>query len=546
MPAGAKQFGRYKVRGEIGRGAMGIVYQARDPKIERLVAIKAISVLPQGAEETRQFRERFFVEAQAAGRLSHPGIVTIYDVGEESESQNPYIVMEYIAGESLEALLSRNQGRLPAASALQLSQEIAEALDYAHSKGIIHRDIKPSNILVTEEGHAKIADFGVAKLNLANLTLAGQAFGTPAYMSPEQLNGDAVDGRTDLFSLGVILYAMLTGHRPFQGNSALTVSFRVVHREPLRASALDPGLPPDFDYVIERSMAKEPSQRYQSGREMALDLKDLLEGLVPRSKLSEQAGIAKKQTAAAQSTTQLRLQTTSHVHKGQGLRRALGIWQKWPLWQYVSAIVLLVGVMAIGFSASRSSDRAMKLSTEVSSAVNGRGADARLTAAEGTITRAVPEHAQPVQARPASVPKLAVKSVPVPSGAKVKPPIPVSVPKVRTEQAPTMNANASLHIRVEHHLTEGELYLWVDDKLVYKHALGGSVTKRMVVFKGVQGFESASVQLEAGEHRFRVRVESSDSKYDETRTIVGTMPSLGERALAIDCSRRKDMRLALQ
>ena len=263
---------------------MGVVYKARDPKINRTVAVKTISMAGQSPEEERDYRARFLREAEAAGRLSHPGIVTIFDVGEEAETRAPYIVMEFVGGESLERLLSKNDGKLPVETALQLALELAEALDCAHRQGVVHRDLKPANILMTEDGHAKIADFGVAKLNLANQTLAGRALGTPAYMSPEQLNGEAVDGRSDLFSLGVILYTMLTGYRPFQGNSALTVSFKVVNREPIPATLLDTELPAGLDRIIERAMAKVPAERYQSGTEMVQDIQKLRAGKKPGSK----------------------------------------------------------------------------------------------------------------------------------------------------------------------------------------------------------------------------------------------------------------------
>jgi len=256
---------------------MGIVYKARDPKIDRFVAVKAISLSTQNPEEEREYRQRFFHEAQAAGRLLHPGIVTIFDTGEDTESHIAYIVMEYIAGQSLDRMLSEKSKKLPLEQALLLTEELAEALDHAHGQGVIHRDMKPANILVTPEGHAKIADFGIAKMNMANLTLRGQVLGTPAYMSPEQLEGETVDQRSDLFSLGAILYRMVTGFGPFQGNSTATVCFKVANREPLRASALDPQLPPELDAVIARAMAKDPSQRYQRGLEFALDLHELSE-----------------------------------------------------------------------------------------------------------------------------------------------------------------------------------------------------------------------------------------------------------------------------
>jgi serine/threonine-protein kinase len=279
-----ERFGRYEILSELGRGAMGVVYKAHDPKINRTVAVKTISLAGQPPEDELDFRERFRREAEAAGRVSHPGIVTIFDVGEEPETRAPYIVMEFVNGESLDKLLLRNDDRkLPVETALRLALELGEALDCAHRQGVVHRDLKPANILVTEDGHAKIADFGVAKLNLSNQTLGGRALGTPAYMSPEQLNGEAVDGRSDLFSLGVILYTVLTGHRPFQGNSAVTVSFKVVNHEPMPATLFDTALPESLDAVIARAMAKDPADRYQSGMEMVADLRKLLE-VEPASK----------------------------------------------------------------------------------------------------------------------------------------------------------------------------------------------------------------------------------------------------------------------
>jgi serine/threonine protein kinase len=266
-----RHFGRFEVLDEIGRGAMGVVYRARDPRINRIVAIKTVSLGGQPPDVQNEYRERFRREAEAAGRLSHPGIVTIFDVDEELETHAPYIVMECVQGFSLD-----RSPKLTDQEAVRLVRNLAEALDYAHGQGIVHRDLKPSNILLSEDGHAKIADFGVAKLNLSELTNRGQILGTPAFMSPEQLNGGTVDGRSDIFSLGVILYTLLTGHRPFQGNSALTVSFKVVHHEPVPATALNVSLPAEVNCIVVRAMAKDPAERYQRGRDMAADLHNLL------------------------------------------------------------------------------------------------------------------------------------------------------------------------------------------------------------------------------------------------------------------------------
>src|ERR1700730_10947736 len=265
---------RYEIDAELGRGAMGVVYRARDLKLDRTVAIKTVSISALEPNAEREYRARFVIEAQAAGRLSHPGIVTIFDVREEAE---PYLVMEYIEGQSLQKLLSRENRTLPLSTTLRLIQEIADALHYAHAQGVVHRDIKPANILVDADGHAKIADFGIAKLNQTELTLPGQVLGSPAYMSPEQLSEGDVDGRSDLFSLGVILYAMLTGHRPFHGDSATTGCIKLVNHDPLPVSVFRSKLPPELDQIVSRAIAKDPAQRYQSGMEMAADIQRLRE-----------------------------------------------------------------------------------------------------------------------------------------------------------------------------------------------------------------------------------------------------------------------------
>jgi hypothetical protein len=286
------RLGRFVIEAELARGAMGMVCRARDPKIDRTVAIKTISLFGLEPEAEAEYRERFFIEAQAAGRLSHPGIVTVFDVGEEAETRSPYIVMEYVAGQSLQDLLSRENQKLSLGTALELAQEIAEALHYAHAQGVVHRDIKPANILLTAAGRAKIADFGIAKLNQAHLTLPGHVLGSPAFMAPEQLSGEGVDARSDLFSLGVILYTMLTGHRPFQGNSATTVCFKVVHHEPLSVTAFDSDFPAELAQLVSRAMAKSAADRYQTGQEMALAIQGLREstGLLPRSHEVAQGG----------------------------------------------------------------------------------------------------------------------------------------------------------------------------------------------------------------------------------------------------------------
>jgi serine/threonine protein kinase len=278
------QLGRYEIVAELGRGAMGAVFRARDPKIDRTVAIKTIAVPASSRHDAEHYRQRFFREAQAAGRLSHPGIVTIYDVGEDEAAHTPFIVMECVEGDSLDRVVAAAPaGKLSREIALRLLRQIAEALDYAHRQGIVHRDIKPANIMVTAEGQPKIADFGIAKLAMADTTLPGHVVGTPAYMSPEQLNGKAVDGRSDLFSLGVIAYWLLTGVKPFDGATLTEICVQVVTKDPTPPSEIAPGLTIDVDYVLSRVLSKDPAMRYQSGNELAADLDDLSAGKKPRS-----------------------------------------------------------------------------------------------------------------------------------------------------------------------------------------------------------------------------------------------------------------------
>ena len=257
---------------------MGVVYKALDPKINRLVAIKTISLTAADSIEKEASRDRFFREAEAAGRLSHPRIVAIFDVDEDPDTLNPYIVMEYVAGRSLEEILTTESARLPLHTTLQLIQEVAEALDYAHLQGVVHRDVKPSNVIIGDDGHARVADFGIAKLNVTEPGRPGPAWGTPAYMSPEQLRG--VGGWTfrPVF-LGCDAHRMLTGHRPFQGSSDLTVTRKVLNEDPVPATAFNTDFSPELDRVVARAIAKNPAERYQTGIEMVVDLQRLRDGI---------------------------------------------------------------------------------------------------------------------------------------------------------------------------------------------------------------------------------------------------------------------------
>ncbi len=254
------RIGRYKIVRELGRGAMGVVYLATDPTIGRPVAIKTIRLGEvSNAEERARLRERLFREARSAGVLSHPGIVTIYDM--EAQDDIAYIAMEYVNGPTLDQLISGQP--LPPDRMFAILGQAAVALDYAHGKGIVHRDIKPANIMVSEDGTAKITDFGIAKISTnEQFTMTGAIVGTPHYMAPEQVQGLAVDGRADQFSLAVITFEMLTGEKPFTGEQLTTVVYKIVAEEPIPAHRLNATLNQGITNVLRRALAKKPDARY--------------------------------------------------------------------------------------------------------------------------------------------------------------------------------------------------------------------------------------------------------------------------------------------
>ncbi|HZN02477.1 MAG TPA: serine/threonine-protein kinase, partial [Candidatus Polarisedimenticolia bacterium] len=265
-----RKLGRFEIVREIGRGAMGQVLLAHDPKIDRQVALKTLAPSPGiSEEEARETSQRFLREAQAAGKLLHPHIVTIFDVGEDAGLS--FIAMEYIDGVTLERH-ARADSLLPPARLLELMTQAGGALDYAHQAKVIHRDIKPANLMV-QDGNLKVTDFGLAKNPSASLTQTGVLLGTPSYMSPEQIQGKDLDGRSDLFSLGVVLYELLTGVRPFEADSISTIIYRVLYEDPRPAAAHNPALPPAVNAVLEKALAKDPARRYATGAALVADLR---------------------------------------------------------------------------------------------------------------------------------------------------------------------------------------------------------------------------------------------------------------------------------
>ena len=259
--------GRYEIISELGRGAMGIVYKAHDPRIGRDVAIKIIRLADQAApDETQALKDRLFREAQSAGRLSHPGIVTIYDIDEEGGLA--YISMEFVEGRTLEAMMEEGQV-LNAAFLAGFLEQTAAALDYAHGREIVHRDIKPANMMITPQGGVKVTDFGIARIASSKLTQTGTVMGTPSYMSPEQVRGDPVDGRSDQFSLAVMAYELLTGKKPFPGDNLTAVIFKIVSDDPVPLREVNDKVPEALEEVVLRALHKAPEDRFDSCKAFA-------------------------------------------------------------------------------------------------------------------------------------------------------------------------------------------------------------------------------------------------------------------------------------
>jgi serine/threonine protein kinase len=576
--------GRYEMLAEIGRGTMGVVYKARDPKIDRVVAVKTILLSDLAPTEGREYRERFYQEARAAGRLSHPGIVTIYDVGTNPENHNPYLVMEYVAGSSLDKLLLGNKDGLPLGPALQLVQEIAEALDCAHSQGVIHRDIKPENILITTEGRAKVADFGIARMDQSHLTRVGQVMGSPAYMAPEQLTGEISDARSDLFSLGVVLYTVLTGHRPFQGNSTATVCFKLVHRDPIPVSAWSVDLPPDLDQLLARALAKDPVDRFQTGSEMAQELRRFREAheseqprltdvmrLIGRPPLLTQEltlaapesnapdpsddsdslhGVVEKvlrARAAKPIGTALAVEGRSLIPRDILARAGFSVPKAVALAATVAMAIVGIAIWSHqhskplpsipGAMASSPSSAEAKPAQSVSEII-AEELNKPDESAENPRLSPAPAAASGARARsksPAHHP-LAVAST---DAQRDSPDDRADSSLTGPGIAGSPIALANLEVVVEHAFQEGQAFVSVDNRPVYTEQLRGDKKRRVLLFHYTQARQSQSITLRPGKHTILVRVRSADGNYDMSSSVIEGFAPGSNRTLLVKCDEHK-------
>ena len=266
-----RTLGRYEIVAELGKGAMGVVYRARDPLLDRTVAIKTVN-MSLDESEMAEYEARFYQEAKAAGGLNHPNVVTIYDIGKSGNVV--FMAMEYLEGRELRTFVAAGSPLAPG-RAVEIAAQVADGLAYAHSHGVVHRDVKPANIMILASGFAKITDFGIARLRTAGVqTQTGVVLGSPRYMSPEQVAGKRAEPRSDVFSLGVILYEMLTGKAPFTGEDVTSIMFQILNFVPPPPSTVNPSIPPVLDFIVAKALAKATGDRYADAAEFARDLHD--------------------------------------------------------------------------------------------------------------------------------------------------------------------------------------------------------------------------------------------------------------------------------
>jgi serine/threonine-protein kinase len=474
VPQPPARIGRYEVEAELGRGMMGVVYQARDPELGRTVALKTVSLAFAVGEADREaFNTRFLEEARIAARLSHPGIVVVHEVGRDPATDTLYIALEHLRGRTLAEMAGGGRA-LPWRDAVRIAARVARALEHAHAHGIVHRDIKPANIMVLETGEAKVLDFGVAKAPASQLTATGQFFGTPAYMSPEQVGGGPLDGRSDVFSLGCVLYVALTGRRPFDGDSVPAILSKVLHARPEPPTRGTPGLPPALDGVIECAMAKDPRHRYPGAGVLAEDLEALLAGRPVRAGPEAASATAVSRPAEADASLELLLEDVppdaaarARPAASRGGRTAL---------LALGAAVLLAG----GWLAWRRPAAAPAGAGEPGETVAAAEADGGL-------------------------------------------------------RWPGLGEPARLAIDFDHHLRSGLLEVWVDDELVLEEPIEARVAQKVLSFRLRKGSVQQTLDVAPGPHEVRVQV-SWDGRRRSAR-ITGAFKAGVTRRLDVSVAR---------
>jgi serine/threonine protein kinase len=538
-----QKIGRYEIIDELGRGAMGVVYRARDTQIGRIVALKVIHTANASPQDIDRYKQRFRREAQAAGRLSHPGIVTIHDIAED-ESGQPYIVMEFIEGKPLNLLLGPTV-HLPLELLLDIGIQVAEALEFAHRNGIVHRDIKPPNILITTDGRAKIADFGIARLEGTELTQEGTSLGTPSYMSPEQFRGGTIDGRSDIFSLGAVLYWMLTGQKPFPGDTVTITSFQVAFENPVPPSLAKTDLPKDLDEILSRCMAKTPASRYNTCEELAADLAAVRDGKPIAPRLSPPADrtttypLPKPTRSSATAPQPAKVEDSDPEAKTRVSISAAKQFRKQPapprkfrparILVGAAGIALLL-VVAAGLwlwrrNAAPQSQPA-SVTTSVPASAPAEASPAVASTPEEPPPAKAAEEAKPAEPSPRPAPRKRAReeaAAKTPPPAETQPVAPAPPPVVQkpappaakpasTAAAPAPVVLSKLDVECKFPFKKGTLQVTVDGRAFLQEKLE---EKRNLFTAGIiasKGFEKKDIPIPAGQHTIHVRIEAKGGK----------------------------------
>ena len=411
--------GRYKITGEVGKGAMGVVYRATDPTIGRTVALKTMRVDVHGLE-AEEMLQRFRNEAKAAGVMKHTNIVTIYDAGEQDGLF--YIAMECIEGVTLHRLLT-DKRVLPPEQVVEYSRQVCSGLDYAHSHGVVHRDVKPANLMIESDGTLKIMDFGIAKAGGTGMTTAGQVLGTPNYMSPEQVKGRALDGRSDLFSFGVILYEMVTGEKPFTGQNVTTIVYKIVHENPIPPRELDVTIHPGLSWIITKSLSKSPDERFQSGAELVAALTDY-KSYGPSGQPTTEA--ATRSTAAADTGQAAAMKPGLPPGVKAAKKKGLSDWGLYGGVALATLLLAVAGLSYIRYRANALAEPAAQQQTTVPQQTASPPSSTEPPASQPGTQTATSGAAKPPEAKPSSPPKgraqpMRVTSAPIAPGRKVAP-----------------------------------------------------------------------------------------------------------------------------
>jgi serine/threonine-protein kinase len=552
------KIGRYEIRRELGRGMMGVVYEAHDPALGRRIALKTIGLAFAVSEEERpSFEERFLTEARIAARLSHPGIVVVHDVGQDPDSGTLYIALEYLVGKTLAEVVAQGTA-VEWREALRITKGVAEALHHAHAEGVIHRDVKPANIMILNSGEPKIMDFGIAKVESSQLTAAGQFFGTPLYMSPEQALGRSLDARSDLFSLGAMTYGLLTGQQAFAGNGVPRIITRVIQEDPVPPTQVLRTLPPDLDYFVARALAKNPGDRYPSGKAMAEDANDIMSSRAPRHRGSwdgatkiEGTVVAKpapsSDTPSAQSPAHAKPASiprpTARPAKEDARATAVPASRRpvppapKPAPQRSFPWVAVLGAGLLGAAAVAVGLLALREPSEPDSAAATMTPPPLPVATPEILPLTTTPEALPIA--PAETPPVERVETPAPEPVrprrKVPPPtttLEAPVPALAPEapvSATAAELSAQLAVDFEHSLEAGTLRVWVDDALVVEAELD-SQTKKVVGLKFRKGSVERALELRPGTHEVRVQVAWDDNV--KTKFIAGHFASGAIRRLS--------------